>query len=351
MPDFNSIEFFGNSLTSYFLSILFFLAGIFIIQLIYRKVVKKIEEIASRKKHHFIDLVISIFKKTVYPLFYYALMMGSISFLNINEDVQRVIRIIGYILLTVAIVRFIIEIMDYWLKRYQSNSKNDIAQIKGMKGLITVVKIIIWIVAVIVVLKNMGYDVDGAIAGLGITGVAVALAAQKILGDLFSYFSILFDKPFEAGDFIIVDDYMGTIEHIGIKTTRLESLTGEQLIISNSDLTGSRLRNYKRMKNRRISFDVNVVYEVSSETAKEIPVILGEIVSGVKNITFDRAHFSSFGDFSLVFTVVYYVNSRDYREYMDVQQEINLKIFDEFTKRNIDFAYPTQKIIANMIKN
>ncbi len=351
MPNFNEIIFWDNSLTSYMISGLVFLAGIFAINFVYKRIVNRIEVYAKKKNTNFVDFVLSVFKKTVYPLFYYALMVGSINILKINDDLDKFFKVIGYILLTVAIVRFIMELIDYWLKVFQKKHNNDQAQIKGLRGLITVVKIIIWSLAVMFVLKNLGYDVDGAIAGLGITGIAVALAAQKILGDLFSYFSILFDKPFEPGDFIIIDEYMGTIEHIGIKTTRLESLTGEQLIISNSDLTSSRLRNYKRMKNRRISFDVNIVYETPHEVLSEVPSILEKIAKSVDRITFDRAHFSGYGDFSLVFTVVYYVNSSDYRIYMDVQQEINYKIFEEFSNRNIEFAYPTQKIFMDSTRN
>ncbi|MCK4428221.1 MAG: mechanosensitive ion channel family protein, partial [candidate division Zixibacteria bacterium] len=189
-----------------------------------------------------------------------------------------------------------------------------------------------------------GFKISTVIAGLGIGGIAVALAAQAILGDLFSYFSILFDRPFEVGDFIILDDYLGTIEHIGIKTTRVRSLGGEQLVFSNADLTNSRLRNYKRMAKRRVVFKLGVTYQTTLEQVKEIPTIIKNIIQNITDTVFDRAHFSSYGDFSLVFETVYYVLSRDYNKYMNIQQEINFAIKEEFEKRGIEFAYPTQTL-------
>jgi small-conductance mechanosensitive channel len=182
---------------------------------------------------------------------------------------------------------------------------------------------------------------------LGIGGVAVALAAQVILKDVFSYFSIIFDRPFKIGDFIIVGEYMGTIEYIGIKTTRLRSLGGEMLIFSNSDLTDSRLRNYKLMDKRRVSFKLGLVYQTSTEQLKKVPGIIEGIIKSVKDTIFDRAHFLNYGDFSLVFEIVYYVVGADYNKYMDIQQEINFAIKGEFEKRGIEFAFPTQTLYVN----
>ncbi len=193
-------------------------------------------------------------------------------------------------------------------------------------------------------LDNLGFKISAVIAGLGIGGIAVALAAQAILGDLFSYFAILFDRPFEVGDFIILGEYLGTIEHIGIKTTRIRSLSGEQLVFSNTDLTSSRLRNYKRMGKRRVVFKLGVTYQTTLKQLKTIPGIIENIIKGVKDTTFDRVHFSSYGDFSLIFEVVYYVMSRDYNKYMDIQQVINFAIKKEFEAGGIEFAYPTQTL-------
>ena len=182
---------------------------------------------------------------------------------------------------------------------------------------------------------------------MGIGGIAIALAAQNILGDLFNYFVIFFDRPFEVGDFITVDDKKGTVDHIGIKTTRLTSISGEQLAFSNSDLTKSRIHNFKRMNRRRIVFTLGVVYNTPAEKLERIPGIIKDIIENQPFTTFDRAHFAKFNSFSLDFEVVFFIESSDYMQYMNTQQEINLKIFRAFDAEKIAFAYPTQTVIIN----
>ena len=196
------------------------------------------------------------------------------------------------------------------------------------------------------IFANLGYDVTTIIAGLGIGGIAIALAAQNILGDLFNYFVIFFDRPFEIGDFIVIDDKKGNVEHIGIKTTRLKSLSGEQLILSNSDLTKSRIHNFKRLDRRRIAFTLGVVYETSLDQLKEIPDIIKSVIASVKLTTLDRVHFLTYGEYSLKYEVVYFVETSDYNMYADIQQEINFKIFEKFKQKNIKFAYPSQTVFT-----
>ena len=215
---------------------------------------------------------------------------------------------------------------------------------RSLKGITGVLKIIICGLAITFFLDNLGFKISAVIAGLGIGGVAVALAAQAVLGDLFSYFAIVFDRPFEIGDFIIIGEYLGSIEHIGIKTTRIRSLGGEQLVFSNTDLTNSRVRNYKRMEKRRVVFKLGVTYQTPLAKLKAIPGMIEEVIKNVKNTVFDRAHFSTYGDFNLVIEVVYYVLSSDYNKYMDTQQQINFAIKEEFEKEKIEFAYPTQTL-------
>ena len=209
-----------------------------------------------------------------------------------------------------------------------------------------VVNLVIWFLGLVFLLGNWGIEVTPIIAGLGIGGIAVALAAQNILGDLFSYFVIFFDRPFEAGDFIIVDDKMGTIEYVGIKTTHIRALGGEQIIIGNSNLTNSRIHNYKRMARRRVVFGIDVEYGTPFEKLNRIPSLLKSIVEQQKLVTFDRAHFASYKDWSLRFEVVYYVLSADYNVFMDTQQSINLDIYKEFEQEKISFAFPTQTMFV-----
>ncbi len=209
-------------------------------------------------------------------------------------------------------------------------------------------RIFLWSMVALLVLDSIpGVEVTSLITGLGIGGLAVGLALQSILGDLFASFTIALDKPFVIGDFIVVGDYSGTVEDIGLKSTRIRSLTGEQLIFSNTDLLGSRIRNYKRMARRRVAFSIGVTYETPVEKLERIPDIVREVVAAQKDVTFERAHFKSMGDFSLNYEVVYYIETPDYRVYMDHQQAINLGLFRRFAEEGIEFAYPTQVVYVN----
>jgi small-conductance mechanosensitive channel len=188
--------------------------------------------------------------------------------------------------------------------------------------------------------------VTALVAGLGIGGIAVALAAQNILGDLFASLSITLDRPFVIGDFLAVDGFLGSVEYIGIKSTRLRSLGGEQIVMSNADLLGSRVRNYGRMTERRVVFTIGVVYETPVEVLERIPALIREAIEGQPGTRFDRSHFAKHGGSSLDFETVYYVLSSEYNRYMDVQQAINLRVHREFAARGIEFAYPTQRLLV-----
>ncbi|MDR1996746.1 MAG: mechanosensitive ion channel family protein [Candidatus Margulisbacteria bacterium] len=208
------------------------------------------------------------------------------------------------------------------------------------------VQLFVWTITLTILLDNLGIRVSALITGLGIGGIAIALAAQSILGDLFSYFIIFFDRPFELGDLIVVGEFRGTVESIGIKTTRLRSLDGEELVFSNTDLTGSRVRNYKRMNLRRVVFRLRIAYQTPLARLQEIPRLLAEIIRGCQQASFDRAHFAEYGDSALLFEVVYYVLTNDYNRYMDIQQEINLKIKAAFEQHGVELAYPTQTLFV-----
>lgn len=206
---------------------------------------------------------------------------------------------------------------------------------------------ILWSVVLLLILENLGVDITALVAGLGIGGVAVALALQTVLGDLFASLAIVLDKPFVVGDFLMVGDFLGVVEKVGLKTTRIRSLSGEQLIFSNNDLLGSRIRNFGRMYERRVVFKLGVIYQTPRENLKKIPGMIREAIEGEENTRFDRSHFSGYGDFSLNFETVYYVLSPDYNEYMDIQQSIYLKIHEAFENAGIEFAYPTQTLFLN----
>lgn len=212
-----------------------------------------------------------------------------------------------------------------------------------------VARIVLWAITILAMLDNLGFNISTLVASLGIGGIAVALAVQNILGDVFSSVSIALDKPFVIGDFIVVDSYMGTVEYIGMKTTRLRSLGGEQIIFSNSELLKNRIRNYKRMQERRILFEFGIAYETDSDDVERIPSLVKDIVMDGEAVRLDRVHFKGFGDSALLFEVVYFVLDADYNRYMDIQQRINLGLLRKFRDRDITFAYPTTTLyVAGM---
>jgi small-conductance mechanosensitive channel len=232
-----------------------------------------------------------------------------------------------------------------WLESYrQSRLRTDAAAVTTMQAAGFVARIVVWAVVLLLALDNLGVQITALVTGLGIGGIAVALAVQNVLGDLFASLSIVLDKPFVIGDFLIVDTYLGAVERVGLKTTRLRSLSGEQLIFSNADLLKSRVRNFGRMFERRVVFSIGVTYQTPREKLKAIPAILRAAVEAQEKTRFDRSHFKDFGDYSLNFETVYYVLAPDYALYMDVQQAINLRIHEEFEREGIEFAYPTQVV-------
>jgi len=216
--------------------------------------------------------------------------------------------------------------------------EEDVAGASTLKALGMAARIAVWSILLLVTLDRLSVNVTGLVAGLGIGGIAVALALQNILGDLLSAMSIMLDKPFEVGDFITTGDSMGVVEHIGMKTTRIRSLSGEQIIFSNSDLLKSRVRNFKRMMERRVVFTLRVPFGTPVAKMAVIPALLREIVTGQAGVRLDRAHFREIGEAALCFEVVYFVLDPDYNHYMDVQQAINFEILGRFDTGGIGFA-------------
>lgn len=208
-------------------------------------------------------------------------------------------------------------------------------------------KIVLWVGAVVLLLSNLGYNVTSIIAGLGIGGIAVALALQNILSDIFSSISIYFDKPFKVGDFVTINGYSGTIKRIGIKSTRIQALQGEEVVMSNNELTQARIQNFGSMDRKRVVLPLGVIYQTTHQQLKKIPSILKKIIDEQDGATFDRSNFESYGDSSLNFETVYYIESSDYAHYMNIQEGVNLKIFEEFEKEKIYFAYPTQTLFLD----
>ncbi len=313
-------------------------------------VVSRLRKLSDKTKTTIDNFIVDLLRRQTKKifLFLFSLLIGT-QFLALPETVDFVI---GKIVLVVVILQgavWISGVIAFWIKRVMEKKQEagDTASIGAFTALRVVAQVLVWSAIVLVILDNFGVDVTAFVAGLGISGIAVALALQNILGDLFASISIALDKPFVVGDFIIVGSELGTIEHIGLKTTRVRSLGGEQIIISNADLLSSRIRNYKRMERRRIVFGFGVVYQTEPAKLRAIPQIVAEIIEGVDLADLDRAHFQKFGAASLDFEVVYYVTVPDYNKYMDVQQEINLALSDRFAEEGITFAYPTQTLYVH----
>ena len=266
-------------------------------------------------------------------------------FLDLPPKADRLVTSITIIALLVQVALWMNHGIAAWLTGYMREKKQtDAAGATTVSVLGYIARVAVWAVVILMILDNLGFNITALVASLGIGGIAVALAVQNILGDLFASLSIALDKPFVIGDFIIVDDVLGTVDYIGLKTTRLRSLSGEQIVFSNADLLKSRIRNYKRMFERRVVLAIGVVYQTAHATLERIPALVRAIVEQQPKTRFDRAHFKEYGDSALVFEVVYFVLDSDYNIYMDIQQAINLAIFRRFQEEGIEFAYPTRTL-------
>lgn len=347
MNEFWNYTFWHNTVRDWAISIMIIVIAMAVLRLVQSVVIKRLKSLSAKTKTTIDDFIISAIQRFIMPILYVLTFYMGIQYLTLPGKAHAIARVAIMVVVTFFVLRIITASVGYLFQRSMLRQETNVQREKQFKGILLIVQVVVWLLGLLFMVDNLGYDITTIVAGLGIGGIAVALAAQTILGDLFSYLVIFFDKPFEIGDFIIVDDKMGTIEYVGIKTTRIRTLGGEQLICSNTDLTNSRVHNYKRMEKRRIVFSFGVVYQTPAAKLKKIPAIVKEIVESTPGNTFDRAHFSTYGDFSLNFEVVYFVMSADYNVYMDRQQAINIALFEHFEREQIEFAYPTQTILFN----
>lgn len=336
----------GNTLLAYAVAAALLFGVFFGLQIVKALAANRLQRLAKRTATDIDDVIVGLLRH-VGPAVY--LLIGlylAARSLLLPAGLAQLIHLAVVLVLTVKAVQVLHELVAFLLARWIGRATEDDPTAKVVVANVgKALQALLWLGGGLFVLDNLGVNVTSVIAGLGIGGIAVALAAQAVLGDAFSSLAIFLDKPFKVGDFIIVGDLMGTVEYIGFKTTRVRSLGGEQLIFSNSDLTASRVRNYKRMESRRVAFTLGVVYQTSLEQMRAIPALVRRIIEEQgERARFDRAHFHQYGDFALVFEVVYYVLSPDYNLYMDVQQAVNLRIKEEFDRAGIEFAYPTQQL-------
>ncbi len=315
------------------------------VRLLTRLLVERLETLAKGTENDIDDLVAELARKTKLLFVLVVALWAGAMLLDLPSELDRALRALLVVALSLQGVLWVLGGVDYALERYRRRQLElDPSGATAVGALSFLARVAIWSVFLLLVLDNLGIDVTALIAGLGVGGIAVALALQRVLGDLFASLSIILDRPFVVGDFIIVGELMGTVEHVGLKTTRIRSLGGEQLVFGNSDLLSSRIRNYKRMDERRILFTLGVVYDTDYEQLEEIPRIIRQAVENQENTRFDRSHFQSYGDSALIFETVYYMLVPEYDAYMDVQEGINLEIFRRFGERGIEFAFPTRTL-------
>lgn len=343
--DFVNATFYENTLPTWFIALFVAFLTALVLSIVKVLGIQRLASLAAKTKTIWDDAVAEMLRHTRWPfLLIIALFAGSLV-LSLPERVREIANMIIAIALIVQAGFWLNASINFWMKDYrQKKLKEDPASVTTMSAMGFVGRMVLWSVILLLVLDNLGVNVTALIAGLGVGGIAVALAVQNILGDLFASLSIVLDKPFTVGDFLIIDDFLGSVEHIGLKTTRIRSLSGEQLVFSNADLLGSRIRNYGRMFERRVVFEVGVTYQTPRQQLIKIPTIIQECVEEQKKTRFDRSHFKDYGDFSLNFETVYYVLGPDYNTYMDIQQAINLRIHERFEEDSIEFAYPTQTL-------
>ena len=320
-------------------------AVLLLVTLFRRVLVRRLQWLAARTTTRLDNAVTDGLEATRLWLWLLPALYAASHVLVLPERSLRLLSVLATLSLLAQVGLWASRMVDFWSQRSQAAAgETGAAGRSGIAVLRFLGKLVIWAILLLVGLDNLGVDVTAAVAGLGIGGIAVALAMQNILGDLFASLSIVIDKPFEVGDFVISGDHMGTVEEIGLKTTRVRSLSGEQIVFPNSDLLQSRLRNFKRMVERRVAFRFGVLYETAPDDLDGIPPLVQGIVEAQEKARFDRAHLLGLGAASLDYEVVYWVLSPDFSLYADIQQAINLALIRAFAERGIQFAYPTQTL-------
>jgi len=342
-----SDQLYGELIWSIILLIAFLVFG-WIIEHIFEHYFKKW---AKKTKTKIDDEILKNVKKPIYVLvlfFGVYFFVQNLSIVDNYRDIIDPLFLLITILLTAYIFTRITNVLFAWYAERQEKRKKTSQHILYVFR--AIFNGIVYLIAFFVFMAMAGIDLTGLAIGGAATAIVIGFALQHVLSDFFSAFSIYFDRPFEIGDYIVVGDYSGTVTKIGMKSTRVQLLQGEELVLPNSELTKSSVRNFKKMKKRRITFGFGVTYDTPTTKMKKIPDIIKKIIdpNRLDHVDrLDRVHFTNFGDFSLNFEIVYYVKTKDYQKYMDTQQQINLAIMEAFEKEGIEMAFPTQTIHLN----
>ncbi|MFH1789473.1 MAG: mechanosensitive ion channel family protein [bacterium] len=338
----------GNTLLDYSIALLIFF-GVWAILYVFKSIfLSYLKALTKKTKNNYDDLFVDILDNVGYIAYPTVSIYLASLYLNLAQWLDNCLSVIFVILLAYEASRALKRIFSFYADRYISKLE-DQSDAQSTKSIINILwkmaMALMWVVVALLVMSNLGLNVTSLVASFGIGGIAIALAVQNILGDLLSAFSIYLDKPFSVGDFIVVGADKGTVEKIGLKSTRLRSITGEELVISNKELTSVRINNFKRMQQRRDDFTIGVEYGTPIEKLKSIPTIIKQIIDSMEDIDFIRCHFVKLADFSLNFNVVFFVKSADYDAFLDFKEQILLEIYSKFGEKGIKFAFPTQEII------
>jgi small-conductance mechanosensitive channel len=346
MKEFLEQIWWGNSVMAY-LILLAQIIVVWILFKLFRKfIIEAVKKFTNRTQSQVDDALIEAAEKFIIPYLYLIINYGIIQQLTFSQHAEHILKVVVAIITAYYFIRFINHALHLSVLLYMKSKDESPERIKQLTGVLIVIKVLIWAGGFLMLVDNLGYDITTIITGLGIGGIAIALAAQNILTDLFSYFVIFFDKPFSIGDVISVNNVTGTVERIGIKTSHIRSVSGEQMIMPNTELVKSTIKNIKRLERRGVTFKLNVRYDTVKEKLDLIPGLIKNIIERQPQVIFDRCHLVALSDYSLGFETLYFIDSSDYRLYLDIQQIIYRKILDAFSKEEIEFAFPGQPFIS-----
>lgn len=334
----------GNTVENWLIAAGIIIFGILLITLLKRSVLTRLKSLFERTQNNIDNFILEKIEEYVVPAIYFLIIYWGIRTLDLSAQIRSILDVAFLVIITYFVIRVISSVFLMILRSYVLKQENGAEKVRQLGGIMLIINMIIWTVGLLFLLDNLGYNITAIITGLGIGGIAIALAAQNILEDLFNYFVIFFDRPFEIGDYLVIDEKNGVVEYIGIKTTRIRTLSGEQLVFSNGDLSDSRIHNFKKMQKRRIVFSVTISYDTPVSKLRKIPGLLEEIVRSDDRVEFDRSHFKALSDYWLDFEVVYIVKSSDYTIYMDIQQEYNFQILERLSEMDVEIAYPSKTI-------
>ena len=347
MNNYLHTEFLGNTVLNWLIALGIIFVALVSLYLVKNFAIQQFKKWSGSTNSTLDDFIVTLIEKCLIPYLYFMSIISPTFWLVLSPKATGIFYVIVLLVTTFYILKAINAAVQYFIYSFLQKQEGGEMKKRQAGGIVVILKIIIWVLGIVFLLDNLGYNITTIIAGLGIGGIAIALAAQTFLGDLFSYFAILFDRPFEIGDFITVDDKMGEVEYIGIKTTRLRTVTGEQLICSNRNLTESKVHNFKRLQKRRVLLNLGVNYDTSPETLESIPALLKEVITSKTDVAFDHANFIGFGSYSLNFEIIYYILSADFLLFLDRQQEVNYEIYRLFQSKKITFAFPSQTLFLN----